>query len=360
MLGKGLPLWHSCPMRQRTRFFLAASCAAALCLVTRANAQEVETTSWTGFYIGGNVGGLSSHYDFGAFTDTVDVDAQFAQLEFDGQKLFGPELNVAIPIDIDLDDFGFAEFSFPGAGPGFSTFNDGSDQSILGGGQIGYNKQFGHFVVGVEGDFQGTSAGKGQISSGFIGTDNLGLGDPIPGGLFTDEFGETTLTAERRAETCWTASLRARLGYAIGPILFYGTAGVAFTEVNVTAIETASTDFFEEPFLDDEVAAAARPVPNGANGINGNFIGNVTTTNLSKSSSDDVEIGWTGGVGTAWAINKTVSLGVEYRHSDYGSRTYQFVSNSDGVIIPGDTKVSLDTDQVTLRVNILISNFFGH
>jgi outer membrane immunogenic protein len=327
--------------------------------VTRANGQEVETFSWTGFYIGGNVGGLSSDYGFGPFTDDVDVDAQFAQLEFDG-KFFGPELNVA-NILIEFDEFGTAPFSFPGAGPGFSTFNDGSNQSILGGGQIGYNKQFGHFVVGIEGDFQGTSAGKKQFSSGFAETISEGIDLPPPPpppteGFFPDQFGETTLTAERRAETCWTASLRARLGYAIGPILFYGTAGVAFTEVTVTATETASTDFFEEPFI--IITDLEGPVLNGAS--NGNFfIGNVTSTNLSKSSSDDVEIGWTGGVGSAWAINKTVSLGVEYRHSDYGSRTYKFVSN-EGVIFPGDTKVDLETDQVTLRVNILISSFFGH
>jgi opacity protein-like surface antigen len=347
-------------MRQRTRFFLAASCAAALCFVTKANAQiEEEPFSWTGFYLGGNVGGLSSHYGFGPFTDDVDVDAQFAELDF--TKLRGPSLNIGNPNSEVLDDFGFASFPFSsGAGGNFSSFSGGSDQSILGGGQIGYNKQFGHFVVGIEGDFQGTSAGKSQLSSGFVETTAEGEDEPPPpppppSGLFNDTFGETTLTAERKAESDWSASLRARFGYAVGHLLFYGTAGVAFTDVKVTATETASTDFFEEIFTDE----LARPVLNGGQPQPiGNFIGNVTSTNFSKSD-DDVEIGWTGGVGSEWAVNKTVTLGVEYRHSDYGSRTYHFVSN-EGVIFPGDTKVSLDTDQVTFRVNFLISNFFGH
>jgi outer membrane immunogenic protein len=339
---------------------MAAFGAAAMCLATGANAQGEDPFSWTGFYIGGNVGGLSSHYGIGSFTDSVDVDAQFDQLDFDVDKLFGPELNVASIID--EEGFGFADFPFSsGAGGNFNSFKGGSDQSILGGGQLGYNRQFGHFVVGVEGDFQGTSAGTSKFSSGFVETVDEGIDiDPIPGGFFEDTFGETTLIAERKAESDWTASLRARFGYAVGHLLFYGTAGVAFTEITVTATETASTDFFEEDFT--EGAAAARPgrngEGNGGGGIPLFFIGNQTNTNFSKSNSD-VEVGWTGGVGSEWAINNKVSLGVEYRHSDFGSRTYHFTSN-EGIIFPGDTKVDLDTDQVTFRVNILISNFFGH
>jgi opacity protein-like surface antigen len=341
-------------MRRWTRF-LAAPCAAALCFATGANAQGDDPFSWTGFYIGGNVGGLSSHYGFGSFTDEVDVDAQFAQLMV-AEGLFDPQLNVGNPNFVEQDTFGFASFAFPGTGGGFSTFESGSDQSILGGGQIGYNRQFGHFVIGIEGDFQGTCASKSQLSIGFAETFMLGEEDPVPGGLTVDRTAETTLTAERRAESDWTASLRARFGYAVGPLLFYGTAGVAFTDVEVTASETASTDFFQSTL---DLAVVAGPRPSGGPGQPiGGFIGNVTSTNFSKSD-DDVEIGWTGGVGSQWAINKTVSLGVEYRHSDYGSRTYHFVSN-EGVIFPGDTKVGLDTDQVTFRVNILISNFFGH
>jgi opacity protein-like surface antigen len=135
-------------------------------------------------------------------------------------------------------------------------------------------------------------------------------------------------------------------------MFFYGTAGLAWTDVKVIATETASTDFFNN----FDLTAAATSPRGGV--INNGFIGNQTDTNFSKTS-DDVQMGWTGGCGAEWAINDKMTLGVEYRHSDYGSHTYHFASN-DNVIFPGDTKVDLDTDQVTLRFNILISHFFGH
>ncbi len=335
-------------------FTYAIFCAAALCLSSGANAGaspmaiESEPFNWTGFYIGGNIGGLSSNYGFGHYTDTVDVDAQYSEFNaMTSGKITGPHLNV-----VDgggATDFGTDSFSFPDTG---TTFGSGSNQSFLGGGQIGYNKQFGHWVIGVEGDFQGTSASGKQLSSGFAETTSS-FND---GGAIVEQGNEiiadTTLDAVRKAETDWTASLRARFGYATGPFLFYGTAGLAWTDVKVIATETASTDFFNN----FDLTAAATSPRGGV--INNGFIGNQTDTNFSKTS-DDVQMGWTGGCGAEWAINDKMTLGVEYRHSDYGSHTYHFASN-DNVIFPGDTKVDLDTDQVTLRFNILISHFFGH
>jgi opacity protein-like surface antigen len=310
-------------------------------------AIESEPFSWTGFYIGGNIGGLSSNYGFGHFTDDVDVDEQFAELPQAMGKPIGPFLNV-LGGDGTSSDFGSASFSFPDTG---TSFGSGSNQSFLGGGQIGYNKQFGHWVIGAEGDFQGTSASGKQLSSGFEETFS-----PVDGGLsgFGSNTADTQLDVVRKAETDWTASLRARFGYAVGPLLFYGTAGLAWTDVRVIATDTASTDFFQPS---TELTAAVANPRGGLQPIS-DFIGNVTNSNFSKTS-DDVQMGWTGGCGSEWAFNDKFSVAVEYRHSDYGSQTYHFASNA-GVIFPGDTKVSLETDQVTLRFNILISHFFGH
>ena len=306
-------------------------------------AIESEPFSWTGFYIGGNIGGLSSNYGFGHFTDDVDVDAQFAELPQAMGKPIGPHLNV---LGGDgSSDFGFDSFSFPDTG---TTFGSGSNQSFLGGGQIGYNKQFGHWVIGVEGDFQGTSASGKQLSSGFAETTSFFDDGGVLGLVDT---ADTQLDVVRKAETDWTASLRARFGYAVGPLLFYGTAGLAWTDVRVIATDTATTTFFSP--IETETAAA-----NPRQGPGLGEIGTVTDSNFFKTG-DDVQMGWTGGCGSEWAINDKVSVGVEYRHSDYGSQTYHFASNA-GVIFPGDTKVSLETNQVTLRFNILISHFFGH
>ena len=71
------------------------------------------------------------------------------------------------------------------------------------GGQVGYNWQFGSFVAGVEGDFDGATISK---------TDNFGFKQK------TDEL----------------ASARARIGYAVLPnLLAYGTGGYAYGHTNI-------------------------------------------------------------------------------------------------------------------------------
>jgi outer membrane immunogenic protein len=71
------------------------------------------------------------------------------------------------------------------------------------GGQVGYNWQFGSFVAGVEGDFDGATISK---------TDNFGFKQK------TDEL----------------ATARARIGYAVLPnLLAYGTGGYAYGHTSI-------------------------------------------------------------------------------------------------------------------------------
>jgi outer membrane immunogenic protein len=70
----------------------------------------------------------------------------------------------------------------------------------FGGGQIGYNWQHDHLVVGVEADIQGADiAGSGTLKSA---------------------------TADNKLD--WFGTVRGRLGYSIGAALLYGTGGLAF------------------------------------------------------------------------------------------------------------------------------------
>jgi len=74
------------------------------------------------------------------------------------------------------------------------------------------------------------------------------------------------------------------------------------------------------------------------------FIGNVTSTNFFKSDSE-LLTGLDSGLWKPWAINDKVSVGVEYRIRLWQPHlSFRF---NEGVIFPGDTKVSLETDQVT-------------
>ena len=92
--------------------------------------------NWNGFYIGAHVGGNSTNYDIRSFDERVDVVEQFYQ------ELGGPE---------GIVETGFSNFSLP-------RDNGNSDTRPTGGFQMGYNKQFGHFVVGLESNISFTSA----------------------------------------------------------------------------------------------------------------------------------------------------------------------------------------------------------
>ena len=155
------------------------------------------------------------------------------------------------------------------------------------------------------------------------------------------EFNATAhLTSTRRADIDWNASARGKLGWANGHVLLYATGGAAWANVNVWAIDVANTDIFFAP-------GNAPP----------QLIGTATNSNTSKN--DNIELGWTAGGGGELALNDMFSIGMEYRHSDYGDHTYQFSSNG-GVITPGPTNVSLTNDMVVVKFNILLNHFFGH
>lgn len=85
----------------------------------------------------------------------------------------------------------------------FPSFNTNGSGFIYGA-QAGYNYQFDQFVVGLEGDFSGSTV-KGDGSC---------AGTP----------------ARCRTKQDWLASIRARAGYAFDRLLIYGTGGVAFTQ----------------------------------------------------------------------------------------------------------------------------------
>ncbi len=125
--------------------------------------------SWTGFYIGGNVGYGWSHRDF---TNTITGTSGGTQL---------------------------------------SASNSGSDQGRgwLGGGQIGFNYQFlGNWVAGIEADIDAAHISS-SVSACFAG-----FGTGVCGTRDTDvkDFG----------------TVRGRLGYAFNKVFLYGTGGWAW------------------------------------------------------------------------------------------------------------------------------------
>ena len=135
--------------------------------------------TWTGFYIGGNLGA--------GWRDSND----------DPVILTGP----GIPGGLE---------------GGTLIFGNNNDATFTGGGQIGYNYQIGSWVIGAEADIQGIDSGNNSNAL-FI---------PGPG------FAGTCVPGEFENGADWWGSARLRAGVAFDRFLVYATGGLAYTEDN--------------------------------------------------------------------------------------------------------------------------------
>jgi outer membrane immunogenic protein len=128
----------------------------------------------------------------------------------------------------------------------------------VGGLTAGYNKQFGNIVLGVEGDVSGASmSGSGDGGYGW----GCGYEDICT------------------FQVDWAATLRARLGYAVGPALPFVSAGLALGRVS--------------------------------GGLDGYCPGD-------DWCGSDTKSGWTAGGGLEWAFNDKWSAKAEYLFVDLG------------------------------------------
>jgi outer membrane immunogenic protein len=226
------------------KILLATAAAVALMTTNAANAADMGVPvkgralepawNWSGFYAGLNAG-----YARGT-TVWNDLDASFT--------LGGTLLNE-------------------------------STNGFIGGGQVGYNWQFRHAVVGVETDFNYLSL---KQTTGFF--------DNVPG----SGFAKFALTDAVR----WLGTVRGRAGLALDNVLIYLTAGLAYgrTEHTVT------------------VVGVPPPVtPTVAHDFSGTKVGAVA------------------GVGTEYALDPRWSVKAEALYVDLGKRTGIF-HGGDGVI----------------------------
>lgn len=133
--------------------------------------------NWTGFYIGGNIGGAWAN---GTVTDNVT----------------GASLS-------------------------------GSNAGVIGGGTIGYNWQFApNWVVGVEATFDGTSIKNNNTVNGTY-LDPSGNAWPV--------------SIQGSANTNWVATIAGRLGFAANNWLFYAKGGGGWANDSVTITGVSQT-----------------------------------------------------------------------------------------------------------------------
>jgi outer membrane immunogenic protein len=153
--------------------------------------------SWTGFYIGGNLG-----YSWGRadtdFTETTSATVVTQIFRTAGQNLISTTTVTVPPLT---------------AGGSSRTNLNG----VIGGGQMGYNWQSGSMVYGFEADLQATGERGGD-------TICITAGCPV-GGIFGSEDYKLK----------WLATFRGRVGVAVAPKwLLYATGGLALGEVEST------------------------------------------------------------------------------------------------------------------------------
>ena len=131
--------------------------------------------------------------------------------------------------------------------------NPTKPSGFAGGVQAGYNWQSGQWVFGSEGDIQASGA--------------------------TDTF------APWKFSNPWFGTLRGRVGYALGNVMFFGTGGLAFGELRAT------------------------------------------TFGLSESHST---VGWTAGVGAEMGFAPNWSAKVEYLYVDLSNNNFVITGASNG------------------------------
>jgi outer membrane immunogenic protein len=212
--------------------------------------------SWTGFYIGGNVG-----YGMGMDSGTSSTTAGVADIIVaPGTVLYG----------------------------GGQTF-DLSGKGWNGGGQFGYNWQLvPSWVLGFETDIQGSS---------ISGTSNCLMACNTPTAI-NFSAGAVTFPVMFASNSAsfnldWFGTVRGRFGYTSGPALFYITGGLAYGEVKTSA------------------AVAGRTIFAGTGTTVNTFGGSI--------NDSSVRTGWTFGAGIEAKLFGNWTAKAEYLYMDFGA-----------------------------------------
>ena len=205
----------------------------------------VPVFTWTGFYVGGNAG-----YGFAGGGDVSTVGAF-------------PAAQTLITA---------------GVVPGSSKL---TPEGFVGGGQIGYNWQFGSVVLGAEADIQYTDLAQTKSATS------------TPFNVYSSY----------RTTTDYIGTVRGRVGYAWDRWMLYATGGLAYGDV-----------------------------------YNRHFVGPVGGAPVFAGSKDGMKTGYTVGAGVEYALPTTSWLGsaatvkIEYLYYDLGNRTVAAASPTIGPV----------------------------
>lgn len=247
---------------------------------------------WSGWYAGLNIGGA-----FGQSSTSISTSPGYVT---------------------SLNPFATEFGLLASAGPN-ATLRGGKG-GLIGGGQAGYNVQFGNLVAGLEADFQGSTARSGGSAA------TLGI-DILLEGVHTRVSGSTSLD--------WFGTFRGRLGMLATPsLLLYGTGGLALGGVKSSAV----------------VSGADSPAPLG-------WIPNLTDVWGVSASRVGTKAGWALGAGGEWMFAQNWSAKAEYLYYNLGRATNFVGLLSNGTSVWGPmfvapTSVSARVDGHIVRAGL--------
>jgi outer membrane immunogenic protein len=214
--------------------------------------------SWTGFYIGGNVG-----YGWGQ-----NQSVSFSDVP-------GPlvSANVGIPGPISLNTSG-----------------------ALGGFQLGYNWQFNQaWLVGFETDFNFSGIDGNGASN------NLSIPSTFPPNPSCVSGGACPLIATANEKLDWFGTVRGRLGYLpTNNLLLYGTSGLAYGRIK-QSVQYNNVSARELTGSDGDCPAAST---------------------CFSGTSNRITTGWTAGAGFEYALLNNWTFKAEYLYVNLGSNTF--------------------------------------
>ncbi len=175
------------------------------------------------------------------------------------------------------------------------------------GGQAGFGRAFADHTSQIPGNDLTLSGALFGVKAGF----NTHLANQVVGGLEADlnwagiTGQDTTLFGEPTHTINWLGSFRGRLGYDAGRVLPYLTGGIAAGQA------TRETTFGTPP----------------------------------ANTATATHIGWTVGAGAEFAVTDALSVDLQYRYTDLGSRVYDWSG-------PGtDPTVHLTAHTITAGLN---------
>jgi outer membrane immunogenic protein len=230
---------------------LVATGTSALAGGSIKDVPAVAAPTWEGTYVGVQVGGVWSDWSYSNAT----ADLYYGPFAYDGFPLGG------------LDGAGFT-----------------------GGVHLGYNRQWGRVVGGIEADINWTNADDSrEFRAGFL---------PFKLKSSIESYG----------------TVRARLGVVHDRMLIYATGGFAWGSTEAEITSPGSGFSFSYPFV---------------------------------TSDNALHVGWTAGGGVQVMLGQQWFLGVEYKHIDLGNEKLTF----DFPLASGTTSTDLVLDEVTLRLS---------